>query len=101
CGFEAVGATEGFGRASRDFYQQHGQPKQLYLREVRPRARKRLRQARLPEELAVYEADLAGPCPFRAPALESLLDRLGAFFRFRFGPRVGPLPGIVFVLGPG
>ncbi len=78
CGFEAVGATEGFGRASRDFYQAHGQPKQLYLRELCPRARKKLRQARLPAELAVHEIDLAGPCPFRAPALESLLDRLGA-----------------------
>lgn len=78
CGFEAVGATEGFGRASRDFYQEHGQPKQLYLRELRPRARKQLRQARLPAELVVYETEVAGPCPLRAPALRSLLDRLGA-----------------------
>ena len=78
CGFEAVGATAGFGRASRDFYQAHGQPKQLYLRELRPQARRRLRQGRLPAELAVHEAKAAGPCPFRAPALESLLDRLGA-----------------------
>src|SRR5512136_2138573 len=70
CGFEAVGLTEGFSRASRDFYQEHGQPKQLYLRELRPGARQRLRQARLPEELAVYEAESTGPCPFRAPALE-------------------------------
>jgi hypothetical protein len=85
CGFEPVGATEGFGRASRDFYQEHGQPKQLYLRELRPRARQRLRQARLPEELAVYEADLAGPCPFRAPALESLLERLSALPDSRYG----------------
>ena len=85
CGFEAVGATEGFGRASRDFYQEHGQPKQLYLRELRPGARKRLRQARLPQELAAYEADLAGPCPFQAPALESLLDRLGGLPDSRYG----------------
>ena len=72
CGFEAVGATEGFKRASRDFYAEHGQPKQLYLRELRPGARRLLRQARLPEQMAAYEADIAGPCPFRAPALESL-----------------------------
>jgi hypothetical protein len=85
CGFEAVGATEGFKRASRDFYQEHGQPKQLYLRELRPRARKRLRQARLPEELAVGEADLAGPCPFRAPALESLLESFGSLPDSRYG----------------
>lgn len=85
CGFEAVGATAGFGRASRDFYQEHGQPKQLYLRELHPRARKLLRQARLPEELASYETDLAGPCPFRAPALETLLDRLSALPDSRSG----------------
>ena len=85
CGFQAVGATEGFGRASRDFYQAHGQPKQLYLRELRPGARKKLRQARLPEELAVYEAELTGPCPFRAPALESLLERLSALPDCRYG----------------
>jgi hypothetical protein len=78
CGFEAVGATAGFGRASREFYHAHGAPKQLYLRELRSRARHRLRQARLPEELAVYEAEVPGPCPFRAPALESLLARFGA-----------------------
>lgn len=78
CGFEAVGPTEGFRRSSRDFYQEHGKPKQLYLRELRRGARKCLRQARLPQHLADYEAALAGPCPFRAPALESLLNRVGA-----------------------
>jgi hypothetical protein len=78
CGFEAVGATGGFARDSRDFYLPHGAPKQLYLRELRPRARQRLRQARLPAELAVHEADRAGPCPFRAPALASLLGRFAA-----------------------
>jgi hypothetical protein len=78
CGFAAVGATGGFARDSRDFYLPHGVPKQLYLRELRPRARQRLRQARLPAELAVHEADLAGPCPFRAPALESLFERFAA-----------------------
>ena len=85
CGFEAVGATGGFGRASRDFYQEHGQPKQLYLRELRSGARNKLRQARLPEELAVYEAELTGPCPFRAPALESLLERLSTLPDSRYG----------------
>jgi hypothetical protein len=85
CGFEAVGATEGYGRASRDFYHEHGQPKQLYLRELRAGARQRLRQARLPEELAVYEAEVAGPCPFRAPALASLWESFGALRDSRSG----------------
>jgi hypothetical protein len=85
CGFQAVGATEGFGRVSRDFYEEHGQPKQLYLRELWSGAGRRLRQARLPEELATYEAEVAGPCPFRAPALESLLASLSALPDSRYG----------------
>jgi hypothetical protein len=75
CGFEAVGPTQGFGRSSRDFYLPHGQPKQLYLRELRPGARRLLRQPRWPEELAVHETEVVGPCPFRASGLEGLLDR--------------------------
>jgi len=39
----------------------------------------------LPEELAVYETDLAGPCPFQASALESLLESLGALPDSRYG----------------
>jgi len=85
CGFQAVGATEGFKRASRDFYEEHGQPKQLYLRELRAGACQCLRQARLPKELAAYEAEVTGPCPFRAPALESLLERFGALRDSRYG----------------
>ena len=75
CGFEAVGATAGFARASRDFYRHHDQPKQLFLRELRPGARRVLRQARLPEALARHEAECTGPCPFKAPSLERLLER--------------------------
>lgn len=78
CGFEAVGLTQGFGRSSRDFYLEHGRPKQLYLRQLRPDACKLLRQARWPEALTAYEGDVAGPCPFRAPGLECLLDRFAA-----------------------
>lgn len=85
CAFQAVGATEGFKRASRDFYEEHGQPKQLYLRELRARACRCLRQARLPKELAAYEAEVTGPCPFRAPALEDLLERFSALGDGRYG----------------
>src|SRR6266699_6873819 len=46
CGFEAVGLTAGFGRTSRDYYLEHGRPKQLYLRELRPRALGILHQGR-------------------------------------------------------
>jgi hypothetical protein len=75
CGFEAVGPTAGFKRASRDFYHEHGEPKQLYLKELQPGARALLRRGRWPKELVEHEERIAGPCPWRAPDLESLLDR--------------------------
>ncbi len=75
CGFEAVGLTEGFGRSSRDFYHEHGEPKQLYLRALRPDARAVLRRGRLPADLIEHEEKIAGPCPFRAGELGSLLER--------------------------
>jgi hypothetical protein len=85
CGFEAVGLTEGYRRASRDFYHEHGQPKQLYLRELRPAARVLLRRGQLPQTLAEHEEKIAGPCPWRAGELGSLLER----FRLLRDPRCG------------
>lgn len=73
CGFEAVGCTSGYGRSSRDFYVEHGQPKQLYLRELSKGAAAKLRQGRLPAELRVHEESISGPCPLRGPTLGSLL----------------------------
>src|ERR1039457_2321465 len=77
CGFEAVGLTAGYGRSSRDYYFAHGQPKQLYLREVRPRAIGILRQGRLPADLAEHEEKISGPCPLRASHLRSVLEMAG------------------------
>ena len=74
CGFEAVGLTAGYGRSSRDYYLEHGQPKQLYLRPLRPRAINILRQGRLPADLAEHEEKMSGPCPLRATQLDSLLE---------------------------
>lgn len=74
CGFEAVGPSSGYGRSSRDFYLEHGQPKQLYLRELRKGATTLLRRGRLPAHLIEHEEQISGPCPFRAPQLHSLLE---------------------------
>lgn len=79
CGFEAVGLTAGYGRCSRDYYEEHGQPKQLYVRELRRRALGILRQGRLPADLAEHEEKVSGPCPLRATHLGSLLEVFGQF----------------------
>lgn len=85
CGFVAVGLTAGYGRSSRDFYLEHGQPKQLYLRELRPRALGILRQGRLPADLAEHEEKISGPCPLRATQLDSLLELFQEFKDTRRG----------------
>jgi hypothetical protein len=79
CGFQAVGLTAGYGRSSRDYYEEHGRPKQLYLRELRPRALGILRQGRLPADLAEHEEKVSGPCPLRATHLGSLLEVFAQF----------------------
>ena len=73
CGFEGVGATAGFGRDRRDYYTEHGQPKQLYLRELRPGARSLLCRPQLPDEF--QEAEIAGPCPLYGASMGSLYER--------------------------
>lgn len=85
CGFSAVGYTAGYRRSSRDFYEEHGEPKQLYLRKLRPDAMALLRRGRWPEELKAHEENIAGPCPWRAPDLESLFDLLGTLKDSRKG----------------
>jgi len=96
CGFEAVGPTAGYSRESRDFYYEHGQPKQLYLKALDPKARQWLRRGVLPEELAAYETPIAGPCPFRAGELETLFKRFRALKDKRCGH--GLRHGQAFVL---
>lgn len=85
CGFEALGCSGGFGRDARDFYVEHGQPKQLYVRELRAGALALLRRPRLPPALAEFEENLSGPCPWRAARLYSLLT----LFRTLADPRRG------------
>lgn len=85
CGFEAIGASSGFGRDARDFYVEHGQPKQLYIRGLRPNALALLKRRRLPEQWAQFEESLSGPCPLRAGSLYSLLT----LFRSLEDPRRG------------
>jgi len=85
CGFEQVGASAGFSRSARDYYTEHGQAKALYLRELEPGARKVLARPQLPAALRDAEAEIAGPCPLKAPDLGSLYER----FRALEDPRTG------------
>jgi hypothetical protein len=74
-GWEHVGNTAGWRRNGEDFYVAHDQPKQLWVRELRPGARTRLRGQQLPEEVAMVEADVAPEC-------EQAPEELGGLRRY-------------------
>jgi hypothetical protein len=74
-GWEHVGNTAGWRRDGEDFYVAHDRPKQLWVREIRPGARTRLRGRQLPEEVAMVEAQVAPEC-------EQTPEELGSFLRY-------------------
>lgn len=71
-GWEHVGNTVGWRRDGEDFYVAHNQPKQLWVRELRPGARTRLQGRQLPEEVAMVEAGAAPECEQSLEELDSL-----------------------------
>jgi len=74
-GWERLGQTQGCRRHHRDFYQDDGHPKELWVRALHPKARKWLRAEELPKRYAGYE-DRAMYCTYTAPAFRSLWQRM-------------------------
>ena len=74
-GWEAVGATQGFRRHHRDFYQEDGHPKELWLRAVHPKARRWLQRPALPARLARHE-DPVQYCAYTASQYGSLWEQM-------------------------
>ncbi len=73
-GWELVGATQGYRRHHRDFYQDDGHPKELWLRALHPKARGWL-SGEVPAHLAKHE-DPAMYCPYTVKQYRSLWVRL-------------------------
>ncbi|OLB75678.1 MAG: hypothetical protein AUH96_02985, partial [Nitrospirae bacterium 13_2_20CM_2_61_4] len=93
CNFEAVGLTGGYGRSSRDFYEEHGQPKQLYLRELRKGAASILRRARLPDWLIEHEERIGMAMLMGAGSYKGFEDVCGRFTQRQLralGCRINP-----------
>ena len=57
-GWQLLGQTKGFERSRQDYYTEHERPKQLWVRELHPEARRLLCAARLP---AALQAATASP----------------------------------------
>jgi hypothetical protein len=81
-GWALVGQTKGCRRHHRDFYQDDGHPKELWVRPLHPKARKWLRAEALPKRYARHE-DPAMYCPYPAPAFKSLWQRMNQLLDIR------------------
>lgn len=86
-GWTELGRTQGNGRHARDFYENHGKPKRLFVRELAPNARRNLQAAQLKPALAPVEAKVPVRCTLKAAQLESLssLFRQVPDYRQRLG----------------
>ena len=74
-GWQPVGATRGYRRHHRDFYQADGTPKELWMCSLHPKARQWLSSERLPERFKRHE-DPGWHCAYAAEECRSLFDRM-------------------------
>ena len=74
-GWEVLGRTQGYRRHHRDFYQDDGHPKELWVRALHPKARRWLHAPTMPPRFAVQE-DPAMHCSYAARQFRSLWERL-------------------------
>ena len=76
-GWERLGTTKGFQRHHRDFYQEDGHPKELWVRALHPKARRWLAASQMPPRYARHE-DPVRCCPYSVKQYRSLRERLNA-----------------------
>ena len=72
-GWEALGKTKGFRRTRRDFYQEDGRPKELWVRQLHPQARKWLAAEKMPDRYAEHE-DKVYHCSYTSKESRSLFQ---------------------------
>jgi hypothetical protein len=98
-GWVNPGATAGFARHAADYYVAHDRPKQLWVRELVPRARGKLRAEKLPPAWAAVEAAVPPRCRDSTKTLRALTAHLARVpdTRSRHGLRY-PLPGVLALI---
>ena len=74
-GWQALGYSSGFKRVAEDFYQRHDRPKELWVKELHPRAWQWLRAKELPAHLAHYEKVTPPACAVETEPMGSLVER--------------------------
>ena len=98
-GWQLLGQTRGFERSRQDYYTAHERPRQLWVRELHPKARRWLRAAQLPAGLQAVEDKVIPRTPLTRAELRGLwqLCRQVPEWRKRKG-RDYPLPCLLAII---
>jgi hypothetical protein len=72
-GWKLLGETQGSGRSRQDYYTAHGRPKQLWVRELRPKARAVLSAQQLPADLQHVQDAVIPRCDATVSELRQLM----------------------------
>jgi hypothetical protein len=78
-----LGLTDGWGRHQRDYYVPHDQPKRLFVRELAPKARRRLQAEHLPPALAAVERKNAPRCHYKIKEIQAFTEHFKAVPEYR------------------
>jgi hypothetical protein len=98
-GWMELGRTKGWGRSGADFYVAHERPKQLWVKELLPRATLRLRAETLPEDWAMVERAVRPRCTVKSAALKALTDHLARVPEYRSAHALAyPLCGMLALI---
>jgi len=77
-GWQRLGQTAGWKRSAEDFYQKHDRPKQIWVRELAPKACGKLCASQLPPGWRGVEEKAAPGCTAKVPQMRSLVEHLRA-----------------------
>ena len=98
-GWSQLGLTQGYGRVAKDYYIQHEQPKQLWVKVLVKQAPQKLRADPLPEAWAVVESQVKPRCTASSADLKALTDHLARIPEYRSKHALGfPLAGMLTLI---
>ena len=99
-GWREFGPTQGYGRCQQDYYVKHDRPKALWVKELKPNARRSLLREHLPAGWATVVESQAPPRPtLRAGELRSLREHFARVPDFRGRIECYPLSGVLAMVG--
>ncbi len=98
-GWTQLGLTQGYGRVAKDYYVQHEQPKQLWVKALVKNAPKKLRADKLLEAWAMVENMVKPRCTAKSADLKALTDHLARIPEYRSKHSLGfPLAGMLTLI---